>query len=64
MNPKLHLFRSKKNPSRAITVAETITGLYFLPAAQDEDLMFASIDEIEAFLDDELELLRPKKELN
>lgn len=63
-----HLFKSKKNPGKAITIGEYENGLYFIPAAaehlSEEENLFDSIEEIEKFLDDELVMIRSKKELN
>lgn len=67
---KYHLFRSKKRyVGQAITIGEyEETGFYFIPAADGlvapEDNIFTSIEGIEKVLDDELELIRPKKELH
>lgn len=57
------LFRSKKFPERAITIAQDDNGLYSIPVDPTYRL-FDNITEIENALDDELELIRSKKELN
>lgn len=63
-----HLFRSKKFHNRGITIGERDDGTYFIPAASNdvdpEANVFYSIEEIERVLDDELEMIRPKTELN
>jgi len=65
---KYHLFKSKKYPDRGITIGERNDGTYFLPAAagtvDPDSNIFYSIEEIEQLLDDKLEMIRPKSELN
>lgn len=65
---KYHLFRSKSDPTKAITIGEYDNGFYFIPAAQKfltpQENVFASIEEIELVLDDQLEMIRPKGEQN
>jgi len=65
---KYHLFKSKKYPSRALTVGERDDGTYFLPSAstqiKPEDNSFDSIEEIELTLEDELTLIIPKNQVN
>ncbi len=57
-----HLFRSKENPDKAITIGEYDTGFYFIPAAvgkvPDEENVFSSIEEIELLLNDKLEMIK------
>lgn len=56
------LFKSKNNPDQAISISDNQHGLYFLTAMADtvpeeEMVYFTSIEEIEEFLDDNLELI-------
>lgn len=61
---KYHLFRSKSDPTKAITIGEYDDGFYFIPAAQQfltsQENVFASIEEIELVLGDKLEMILPK----
>jgi hypothetical protein len=65
---KYHLFKSKKFPDRALTIGERDDGTYFIPAAAEnvdpESNVFYSIEEIEQVLNDQLDLIRPKTEVN
>lgn len=63
-NIKYHLFRSVNRPGHAITIGEYSSGAYFLPTAleylPDDENTFASIEEIELFLNDKLEMIIPQ----
>ena len=63
-----HLFKSKKYPNRGITIGERDDGTYFIPAASQSvdpaDNVFYTIEEVELVLDDQLEMIRPKHEMN
>lgn len=64
-NEEYHLYRSSNNSERAITIGEREDGTFFLGRAggilEDHENKFESIEEIELYLDDELEMLRPKE---
>lgn len=54
------LYRSKKTPDQAITVAQNDDTSLFLPNAaflSRQENQFETIEQIEEFLDDELEMI-------
>ena len=65
---KYHLFKSKKYPTRAITIGERDDGTYFIPSAagtvDPDDNKFDTIEQIELTLGDELSLIVPKTQVN
>lgn len=54
------LYRSKKDPTRALTIAQNDDATFSLPTAEllnRQENQFNTIEEIEEFLDDELEMI-------
>lgn len=63
--PEYFLYRSKNDPTKAITVAQNDDTTLYLPNAGSilsrQENQFESIEQIEEFLDDELEMIvRPQ----
>lgn len=63
-NEEYHLYRSTIDTDRVITIGEREDGTFFIGRAEmfldDAENSFASVEQIELYLDDELEMIRPK----
>ncbi len=57
------LYRSKKYPDRAVTIGQRPDLTFFLPGAYfmtPDENKFAKIEQIEEYIEDELEMIRKK----
>jgi len=63
-NEEYHLYRSINIPDRVITIGEREDGTLFIGRGDmfldEEENRFNTVEEIESYLDDEFEMIRPK----